>query len=80
MPVYNSNKKNIKIEINEEWCKGCVICVDFCPKDVLKMEGGKAKVADIEACTVCGLCELLCPDFAITVAGSRKTDKKDNDQ
>ena len=27
----------VTIEINDAWCKGCGICVEFCPKDVLKM-------------------------------------------
>ncbi len=55
------------IEINQAWCKGCVICVKVCPKDVLAMDGLYAKVVAIEGCNACGLCEVLCPDFAITV-------------
>ncbi|MBN1541306.1 4Fe-4S binding protein [candidate division KSB1 bacterium] len=57
----------IEIRINEAWCKGCAICVEFCPQDVLVMENGVAQVCNLEACTACGLCELRCPDFAITV-------------
>jgi 2-oxoglutarate ferredoxin oxidoreductase subunit delta len=41
--------------------------VAFCPKAVLEMEGGKAKVARPGDCIKCMLCELRCPDFAITV-------------
>jgi 2-oxoglutarate ferredoxin oxidoreductase subunit delta len=62
-----SNGK-VMIEINEEWCKGCAICVEFCPKRVLVMNrGGKPEVADLEACSKCQLCDLRCPDFAIIV-------------
>ena len=62
-----SNGK-VAVEINEEWCKGCAICVEFCPKRVLVMNRrGKPEVADLEACTKCQLCDLRCPDFAITV-------------
>jgi 2-oxoglutarate ferredoxin oxidoreductase subunit delta len=31
------------------------------------MEGGKCRVARPEDCIKCMLCELRCPDFAITV-------------
>ena len=55
------------VEIKESWCKGCAICVEFCPQDVLVMEKGVAKVVQPDACTRCGLCELRCPDFAIIV-------------
>lgn len=55
------------IEINKDWCKGCEICVAFCPKQVLTMEQSKAKVVVLDACTGCQLCEIYCPDFAIKV-------------
>jgi NAD-dependent dihydropyrimidine dehydrogenase PreA subunit len=31
------------------------------------MNGLYAEVVNLEACTACGLCEIRCPDFAITV-------------
>ena len=55
------------IEINAKWCKGCAICVEFCPKNVLAMENGLPVVIDLEACNRCQLCDYRCPDFAITV-------------
>lgn len=55
------------IEIKKEWCKGCEICVEFCPTNVLAMNGLVVEVVNLEACTACGLCEIRCPDFAITV-------------
>ncbi len=61
------------VELNRAWCKGCDICVAFCPKGVLERpEGDKAQVAHPEKCTRCGLCEVMCPDFAIIVAPVRK--------
>jgi 2-oxoglutarate ferredoxin oxidoreductase subunit delta len=60
----------VTIEINDAWCKCCAICVEFCPKDVLRMTPlDKVEVAAIEACTKCLRCEQLCPDFAIVVHG-----------
>ena len=55
------------IEIVDRLCKGCAICVEFCPTDVLAMENGVAVVVNLEACTNCQLCDYRCPDFAITV-------------
>lgn len=60
-------KKSAVIKVTVEWCKGCEICVAFCPKNVLEMEGGKVTVARPEDCNKCMLCELRCPDFAISV-------------
>ena len=53
-------------DINKEWCKGCRICIEFCPKGALALnELEKAKLAHPEKCIGCGLCELYCPDLAI---------------
>lgn len=62
-----ASKKPAIIRINRQWCKGCEICVAFCPRNVLVMDRGKAKVECGEDCIRCMLCELRCPDFAITV-------------
>jgi 2-oxoglutarate ferredoxin oxidoreductase subunit delta len=54
--------------ISRERCKGCGICVHFCPKKVLEMdEHDKAIAARPEDCIVCMMCELRCPDLAIQV-------------
>jgi len=63
----SSKKKKGTVTIHEPWCKGCAICVEFCPEQVLAMERGKARVLAPEKCTACNLCELRCPDFCITV-------------
>ncbi len=56
-----------RIEIDASRCKGCSICVDFCPTNVLEMKGSLVTVVNLEACTRCQLCDLRCPDFAIRV-------------
>ena len=49
-------------------CKGCGICVSFCPKHILALDTlGKVYVIDESECINCGQCELLCPDYAIYV-------------
>ncbi|MFC1937503.1 ferredoxin family protein [Chloroflexota bacterium] len=72
-----------KIYINEDYCKGCNLCIHFCPKDVfepstkLTKRGYHAPVAvRIENCNGCGVCELFCPDFAIVVEKEAKEAKK----
>jgi len=63
-----------KIYINEDYCKGCNLCIHFCPKNVLEVSTKLSKrgflppvVTHIEDCNACGVCELFCPDFAIVV-------------
>ncbi len=54
--------------INRDWCKGCGICVAFCPKSVLELDSrDKAVAVRPGDCICCRLCELRCPDFAIEI-------------
>ena len=64
------------IDIYRSWCKQCGICVAFCPKKVLaRDETGAPYVKDPDQCINCGLCELRCPDFAITVQKRKDEDR-----
>jgi 2-oxoglutarate ferredoxin oxidoreductase subunit delta len=58
----------------QERCKGdqCQLCVEFCPKHVLCLTDKYNRkgyhpvtACDIDACTNCDFCELICPDMAI---------------
>lgn len=52
--------------IDREWCKGCGICVKFCPKKVLELdEHDKAAAVRPADCIACELCAWRCPDLAI---------------
>lgn len=57
-----------QIDIQQDWCKSCDICVRVCPEFCLKLDAdGTLLIIDADACTGCRLCEMLCPDFAITI-------------
>ncbi len=59
---------NVRLEITEQWCKSCDICVKLCPERCLRLNDERiVELAQPEKCTGCRLCELLCPDFAIRV-------------
>ena len=58
-----------RVIVFPNWCKGCGLCVEFCPAGVLEQgPDGRVIVAHPEKCTACRWCELHCPDFAIFVA------------
>ena len=58
-----------EVTIFATWCKGCRICVEFCPTKVLEMgpNDNHPLVAYPEKCTACHFCDTHCPDLAIVV-------------
>ncbi|MBW2564503.1 MAG: 4Fe-4S binding protein [Deltaproteobacteria bacterium] len=54
-----------EIHIIESRCKGCGLCVEFCPRGVLKMSDKFNS-----ACVGCHFCEEVCPEFAIFCSNS----------
>jgi 2-oxoglutarate ferredoxin oxidoreductase subunit delta len=66
--------EELKIRIDEKLCKGCLFCVEVCPKNVLVKStklGPKGYII-VEAerqeeCIECEMCEKICPDFAISI-------------
>ena len=63
-----------KVEVDQNECKGCGLCVESCVQKVLHLSGelnhyGVHPARPVlEACTGCGLCYFVCPEpGAITV-------------
>jgi 2-oxoglutarate ferredoxin oxidoreductase subunit delta len=56
-----------KVTIFGMWCKGCGLCVAFCPTGVLEFKGDEVIVAHPEKCSACHWCDTHCPDLAIVV-------------
>jgi len=55
-------------------CKGCELCNDVCPVNIMAMsdtfnkQGVQYAVCiDEEKCTTCGACAMICPDMVIKV-------------
>lgn len=69
-----------KVEVNAEFCKGCGLCIAFCPRDVLGLSGevnsrGYKIVEPVSPsrCTGCAICAEMCPDVALTVWRLKRT-------
>jgi len=52
--------------VNKDECVGCGVCVDVCPNDAIKMDGGVALV-DPDNCIECEACVNECPNGAISM-------------
>lgn len=62
------------IVVDIDQCKGCEVCLDACPSDVLGMvKEVNSKgyhysyMANEDDCTGCANCAIVCPDGVITV-------------
>ena len=64
------------ITIDTERCKGCQLCISFCPKKIISLapyvnQAGQTPAVVIpekaHECTGCAVCALMCPDAAISV-------------
>ncbi|MGE5473986.1 MAG: indolepyruvate ferredoxin oxidoreductase subunit alpha [Ignavibacteriales bacterium] len=64
-----------KVIFNEERCKGCKLCIQFCPKSLLEVDKNTIntkgfyaiKITDQGKCTGCASCAVMCPDVAIEI-------------
>lgn len=61
-----------EIKFDKDYCKGCGLCINFCPKSALTLsedinEFGYryAMLKEGGDCIACGICRTVCPDIAI---------------
>ena len=63
-----------KVIIDAERCKGCLVCVEFCPQGALEIGDATNSrghypvlLRDEERCNGCGLCAQVCSSVCIEV-------------
>ncbi|RQD73246.1 MAG: 4Fe-4S dicluster domain-containing protein [Candidatus Syntrophonatronum acetioxidans] len=64
-------------------CKGCGLCKEKCPYDILDWSDELGiygtpivEPVDMDKCTACRLCENSCPDCAIFIEKIKKKEEK----
>ena len=67
-------KKRFKVLFNRDKCKGCELCVSFCPKKILALDSTvnnkgyhPACITDESECIGCASCATMCPDCCISI-------------
>ena len=73
LPPPQSQKK-YQVVINSEQCDGCKICIEFCPKELLKESEQTnsrmlhyVEIINSDDCLGCKQCERLCPTTSIFI-------------
>ncbi len=61
------------VVIDKEACKGCGLCIEACPQEILSFakevnnKGYLYAIKHANDCTGCSNCATVCPDVCITV-------------
>ena len=70
------------LDIAQQRCKGCELCITACPKHVLELDTSVVNVlgyhpvmlTDASGCTSCAFCARVCPDGVFTVYAPPKVE------
>jgi len=66
-------KPKFQVIVDSQYCKGCGLCIHFCPKKELKISEKKNSKGYFcveffgNECTGCLRCALICPDAALKI-------------
>ena len=63
-----------RIKINKEKCKACYLCIEICPKKLIRKGEETNSLGNFPVeffdpenqCIGCAMCAMRCPDLAIT--------------
>ena len=67
--IGRGSKAEGRVEIEANWCKGCLLCIEVCPPGVLVISKSLNKMgyhpAEYvgERCTACGFCFYICSEL-----------------
>ena len=68
-----------QISIDRERCKSCGLCMQVCPKQILRLSATlnskgyrPMEVTDAERCIGCCFCATICPDLAIRIRDGKE--------
>lgn len=63
-----------RVSFVEAYCKGCGLCVHFCPKKIIALADGvnsqgynPAAILEVEKCSGCAICARVCPEVVISI-------------
>lgn len=64
-----------KVSFNQDRCKGCGLCIEACPLNIVMIDQSvinkkgysPATVLQMDKCIGCTNCATMCPDEVITV-------------
>jgi len=60
-------KNVVTLQLDENKCTGCGMCLEVCPHEVFTMNSSHTVIQNRNACMECGACSLNCPVDAISV-------------
>jgi NAD-dependent dihydropyrimidine dehydrogenase PreA subunit len=60
-------KDVVTLELDQERCNGCGMCLKVCPHEVFRLKSGKVHIVSRDQCMECGACSLNCPMEALYV-------------
>lgn len=60
-------KDVVSLQLKEDKCVGCGMCVEVCPHEVFRMNGKHVQILNRDACMECGACSRNCPADALSV-------------
>ena len=75
MPIlYKDEEQGKMLCLQFDRCKGCDLCINICPKKVLKKSETLNRnvqypptISSEKKCTFCQMCQYVCQDFSIYV-------------
>ena len=63
-----------KLTFRTDYCKGCGLCVNVCPRKILRLSSSFNKKGynaveceNMDNCIGCAMCATMCPDVVIRV-------------